>query len=198
MPRFILQGTGDGRVYELPSNGRFRIGRSRHSDLCIDHPSISETHCEVYVDPMMVQVTDMGSTNGTFINGSPIQKGELSNGQILQVGSLTLLLEMETHRVVMPELENHAAPRPITLANGFACCFNHPEAPAVMECKHCNKTFCRPCVHVIGLVGGKRHYLCPSCHNHCSTYTGGVNERKGFLGGLVAAVKKITGRFRSN
>ena len=198
MPRLILQGTGDERAYELPANGRFRVGRSRHSDLCIDHPSISESHCEIYVDPMMVSVTDLGSTNGTFINGSPIQKSELGNGQVLQVGSLMLLLEMEAHRVVMPELSNAAAPRPTTMEGGFACCYNHTEAPAAMECGTCHKTFCRPSVHVIGLVGGKRHYLCPSCHNHCALYTGNNGGRKSFLGGIVAAFKKITGRFRSN
>lgn len=147
---------------------------------------------------MMVMVTDMGSTNGTFIDGSPIQKSELGNGQLLQLGSFSLQLEMETHRVVMPELENHAAPRPTTLSNGLACCHNHPESPAAMECGHCQKTFCRPCVHVIGLIGGKRHHLCPVCHNHCSPYTGHGNTRKGFLCGILNAFKKITGRFRSN
>lgn len=198
MPKLIFQEEGKTKSYDLPLSGSCRIGRSRHSDICLDHPSISESHCEIYVDPMMVLVTDLGSTNGTFINGTPVQKGQLANGQVLQVGGFAMVLEREVQSVVAPEMNMGMRQRPTHLENGMACCYNHAEAVAVMECTHCQKLFCKPCVHVIGLVGGKRHYLCPACHNHCHVYAGAMQKSsKGFFGGILSAFKKITGRFRN-
>ena len=196
MPKLIFQGEGESKHYDLPRSGRCRIGRSRHSDICLDHPSISESHCELAADPLIVEVTDLGSTNGTFINGFPVQKGKLSNGQILQVGGFSMVLELDAQDVVLPIVDQSVRQRPTSLPNGLACCYNHSEIVAAMECGHCTKFFCRPCVSVIGLVGGKRHLLCPVCHNHCSPYAG-ANARSGggFLGGILTAFKKITGRF---
>ena len=196
MIKLILQEEGL-TVYELPA-GKHRIGRSKHSALCLDHPSVSQEHCEITVDPLMVLVTDLGSTNGTFINGEPIRKAELMTGQVLHIGRLALILDREAQQVVVPDV----TPRPLehvtTLPNGSPCCYNHPTLAAGMKCGHCHKLFCGACVTGIGVIGGVRHHLCPVCHNHCAVYEwDGARARRSWLGGVVSSLKKITGRLLS-
>ncbi|MBM3845319.1 MAG: FHA domain-containing protein [Verrucomicrobia bacterium] len=93
MPKLIMQGNGENQEFELPLNSTYRIGRSRHNDLSLEHASVSEHHCEIYADALILTVTDLGSTNGTFIDGEPIQKAQLRNGQVLQVGSIALVID---------------------------------------------------------------------------------------------------------
>jgi FHA domain len=198
MPKLILQGSGDGQTYELPLNASFRIGRSRHNDLSLDHGSVSETHCELYSDALVVTVTDLGSTNGTFIDGQPVSRAQLQNGQVLQLGALSLVLEAPEHRVAIPEIQRGVPDHPTVLESGAACCYNHSSLMAAVVCTHCQKHFCHTCVHVVGLKGANKHLLCPSCHNHCNAYTwAGAEQSAGLFGGFLHALKKITGRFRN-
>lgn len=198
MPRLKLQGAGEEHIYELPKNGRFRVGRSRHADLQLNDPSVSEQHCEIYVDPLMVMVTDLGSTNGTFLDGVPVQKNEVSNGQLLHVGAYALRFELETQQVVVPDVQFGQVERPTVLPNGAPCCYHHSSLQAAMKCTNCHRTFCGSCVRPVGLVGSTRHYHCPECHKRCEAvvWNAGVSS-SGFFGGIVHAFKKLTGRLRN-
>src|SRR6185436_11538953 len=57
-----------GRVYEfaLPKT---TIGRGDHNTLTIRDDAVSQTHCEILVFGPEVIVRDLGSSNGTFVNG---------------------------------------------------------------------------------------------------------------------------------
>lgn len=197
MPRLRLSATGAEQSFELPQSGRYRIGRSSHCDLQLNDPSVSEQHCELYLDPLMVMVTDLGSTNGTFVDGQPVQKQELGDGQVILVGAYSMRLELESQRVVVPGMQFAAPERATVLADGRPCCHNHAEAEATMRCTGCGRFYCRPCVHVLGLVGSKKHAMCPTCRQHCEPYHWQDGEvRRGFFGGLLHAVKSLTGRLR--
>ncbi len=73
----IHNGPDTGReiVFRVPHT--FLIGRSRDCDLTLppreEYLSISRHHCELGIDPPHVWVRDMGSTNGTFVNGVRLQ-----------------------------------------------------------------------------------------------------------------------------
>lgn len=197
MPRLKLNATGAEQSFELPQSGRYRIGRSNHCDLQLDDPSVSEQHCEIYLDPLMVMVTDLGSTNGTFVDGQSVQKQELGNGQVIHVGAYAMRIELESQRVVVPGMQFGQVERPTVLADGRPCCRNHVEQEATMRCTGCGQFFCRPCVHVLGLVGSKKHAMCPSCRQPCEAYTwAGGQVRRGFLGGILETVKSWTSRLR--
>jgi DNA segregation ATPase FtsK/SpoIIIE, S-DNA-T family len=71
------------------------IGRGEDATVSIDDESISRSHCQLRLGPdESLVVKDLGSTNGTFVNGDRIkQTHSLVPGDALQVGAITLLVE---------------------------------------------------------------------------------------------------------
>lgn len=71
------------------------IGRNPEHGVSIDDVSISRSHCQILLGPdESLQVRDLGSMNGTYVNGERIQKIQsLAPGDILQLGSLSLRIE---------------------------------------------------------------------------------------------------------
>jgi pSer/pThr/pTyr-binding forkhead associated (FHA) protein len=67
---------------------RLAIGRSTTSDIIISDPSVSKVHAELYIDGNSVSVRDLGSTNGTYVNGNRIGNiHSLGQFDILKVGN---------------------------------------------------------------------------------------------------------------
>ena len=81
-------GVGPGEI-EL-REGANRIGRSSDNDFAIADASISSSHCVITVSDGSVRVNDLGSTNGTFIDGQPVQEAILLDGQTLRLGTVEL------------------------------------------------------------------------------------------------------------
>ncbi len=78
----IRGGEGKGERVRLRSSGHV-IGRSEQADIPIDDPYASEFHARVGLADDAVVVTDLGSTNGTYLNGrrvgntpTPVRKGD--------------------------------------------------------------------------------------------------------------------------
>ena len=80
----LLMKSGDAteRVLKLKM-GLNRLGRRPGNDIQIEHPSVSSLHCELELAGGDIAVRDCGSTNGTFIEGHPIQVAKLCAGQVL-------------------------------------------------------------------------------------------------------------------
>ena len=75
-----------------------RIGRSVHNDMCLPQRFVSAWHGLIDFDPAGVRYTDLGSTNGTLVNGSPVEAhcaAALESGAEVGIGSLrvTCLLD---------------------------------------------------------------------------------------------------------
>src|SRR3569832_811295 len=73
--------------------GRNSIGRAANNHVTVEAPTVSDLHCEVEITPTSAIVRDLGSTNGTFVNGEPVQEGVIQSGQTLRVGDVELLFE---------------------------------------------------------------------------------------------------------
>ena len=67
------------------------IGRSASADLRLDDPGVSRRHAEVQVQGDVVRVIDVGSTNGTSVNGEQVGAKQLASGDRIQVGSTVLV-----------------------------------------------------------------------------------------------------------
>lgn len=81
----LLAGGGE---YALRA-GRTRLGRGTDVDIRIDDPGVSRHHAEIIIDKDIV-VRDLGSTNGTFVDGVQINETPLRDGSIIRLGSTSL------------------------------------------------------------------------------------------------------------
>ncbi len=93
MARLVLLSEGlTGRTHELKVD-RTTIGRVSDNTFEITEASVSSHHCELLLRGNDVLVKDLGSTNGTFINGEKISEEVLKPGQILRCGMVEMRLE---------------------------------------------------------------------------------------------------------
>ncbi len=75
----------------LPSSTR-TIGRATGADFILDEALVSRVHCRVEVNVSGdLDVTDLGSTNGTFVNGTRVTTARLVPGDRLKVGRMELI-----------------------------------------------------------------------------------------------------------
>jgi transcriptional regulator with GAF, ATPase, and Fis domain len=70
----------------------FRIGKSPDNDLVLHDDTVSRVHCEIQRDARGFLVRDLGSTNGTLLEGSEIREAYLTPGSTLSVGNVQLRL----------------------------------------------------------------------------------------------------------
>ncbi len=66
------------------------IGRDASSDVCVNHPTVSKKHAEIVRQGGRVWLTDLGSTNGTFVNGIKIKRHELQELDRIVIGPAEL------------------------------------------------------------------------------------------------------------
>jgi len=87
-----------GRVYELTQE-KTTLGRGADNTLVIHHPSVSLVHCEILVNDAEVIVRDLGSANGSFVDGIRLnhQQSQLKSGQLVRLGAVTARLELNNH-----------------------------------------------------------------------------------------------------
>jgi pSer/pThr/pTyr-binding forkhead associated (FHA) protein len=75
----------------LPGSIR-TVGRATGADFIVDAPLVSRVHCRLTVAPDgTLEVRDLESTNGTFVNGERIEKARLTSGDRLGVGRIELV-----------------------------------------------------------------------------------------------------------
>ena len=88
-----IGGPANGRVWELRANAR--IGRFEGVEICIDDASVSRVHAELKLTPLGWRLIDMGSTNGTLVNGTRITKAQwpLHRKDVVVVGGVSLRIE---------------------------------------------------------------------------------------------------------
>src|SRR5690606_19749890 len=93
VPRFVLRGVSGaafGKTY--PVAVAQVIGRSSECDISIASEEISRRHAQVKPSPEGLMVEDLGSSNGTFINGKRVQNGILKPGEELRLDNIRFLL----------------------------------------------------------------------------------------------------------
>jgi len=92
---------GSDRCSEVfvPEEFPVEIGRESDNDLVVPHKSVSRHHCTLTREGGLVWVQDHGSSNGTFLNGSPLQEELIRSGDLLRVGSVEIVfLDVAEHR----------------------------------------------------------------------------------------------------
>lgn len=73
------------------AEGRATIGRLDSNEISVPDPGLSRHHAEINVGNGRFLLTDLGSTNGTFVNGKRVAETELKNGAKITAGDITLV-----------------------------------------------------------------------------------------------------------
>lgn len=87
----VVNGAAAGTVYPVPP-GRSTIGREHGSEIRIDDVEISRHHAALEHNAGQVVLTDLNSTNGTWVNGVPVRGARaLRGGDVVRVGQVEML-----------------------------------------------------------------------------------------------------------
>lgn len=94
-----LTGEQPERIFRILPGGIRTVGRATGADFIVDAALVSRVHCRLTALPDgQLEVRDLESTNGTFVNGERIDQAHLTDGDRLQVGRLELVVSRETTR----------------------------------------------------------------------------------------------------
>jgi len=90
----LFKKNGSQKIFPLPSDVTV-IGRSSNCDLYIRLTSVSRKHCQLSRQEGVLKVRDLGSRNGTYLNGKRIDEAEVKAGDSIKVGPLTFVLQID-------------------------------------------------------------------------------------------------------
>ena len=95
MPYAIRVRTGaeEGELYPLFENREITIGRSPTNNIFVRDKNVSRVHCQIVVTDGVVTLTDLQSTNGTFVNNERTTETALKVRDEIRVGTTLLQLE---------------------------------------------------------------------------------------------------------
>ena len=84
--RFI-SGKFQGSEYALSDAGEMLVGRSGDVQIVLSEDMVSRRHARIQFDGQRITIEDLGSTNGTFVNGEKIKRADLKEGDRVLIGS---------------------------------------------------------------------------------------------------------------
>ena len=87
----MVEGVPLDAVYAVESTAK--VGRGERGDVVLADPSVSREHAIVDVRGVQAFVRDLGSTNGTFVNGRRVEKQSLRDGDELRFGNTRMRFE---------------------------------------------------------------------------------------------------------
>jgi pSer/pThr/pTyr-binding forkhead associated (FHA) protein len=90
MPKLVLSLDGVVLREVTLSKDRTTIGRRSHNDVVIDNLAVSGEHAVMIANGHDTYLEDLGSTNGTTVNGQPIKKHLLQSGDTVEIGKYRL------------------------------------------------------------------------------------------------------------
>jgi hypothetical protein len=99
-PRLVVQGSHPGSGVEAGSTYELQtpvtlLGRGTDCDLRLVDPGVSRHHSELRVEDGQVVLVDLGSTNGTFVNGQPVRRVVLVDGTTVTLGRTTMIFRQD-------------------------------------------------------------------------------------------------------
>jgi hypothetical protein len=161
------------------------LGRGFANDFKIDHGSVSGSHCQIVVDNGTALIKDLGSTNGTYINRTPVTEASLQAGQTIHLGGVEMIFQadapagatvVETEHIPAPPLARAIPPIARAAAGGTPSapaipdtnigsgnCKFHPRTAGRYFCSKCLLFFCELCITSRAVVGATPRKFCRQC-----------------------------------
>jgi hypothetical protein len=85
---------GSNRTYPLKQGGNV-VGRGQEADFRLPDTGVSRRHLEITWDGQSAMLADLGSTNGTTVNGTPVQTWQLAEGDVVRIGHSSLVFRTQ-------------------------------------------------------------------------------------------------------
>lgn len=116
--QFVVQSGGEpGKTYDLGLNGMLSVGRQSANDIVVSDEQVSRRHAEIKGVTGGAMVTDLGSSNGTFVNGARVSSPQLLKANdTLQVGTTVLRL-VDTDNEGETQAAGYDQPAPTNIGN---------------------------------------------------------------------------------
>ncbi|NIU20686.1 MAG: FHA domain-containing protein [Actinobacteria bacterium] len=86
----VKEGRQPGRTFGIPSGSDLTVGRAPDCDIRLVDQGVSRRHCRIQNAGSGLRVVDLGSANGTYVNGDPVETSALKPGDQLAVGPTIL------------------------------------------------------------------------------------------------------------
>ena len=105
----VLQLETERQVHSFDLKDKFRVAIGRHpsSDVQLRSNRVSNYHAEILNEVDGLIIRDIGSTNGTFLNGNAVTRQRLKNGDSIRIGSFDIEVRLQAR-----EDEDFVSPTP--------------------------------------------------------------------------------------
>lgn len=135
----VLAGPYKGRVFSFTQPDTFLIGRTNDSHLCLPEDKFfSRHHCMLEITPPRCFLRDLGSTNGTFVNGQRVAEASLKSGDQIQGGETVLAVEVSASETPSPNTthQDGRLTQPTIVAVACLHCGRREQAEATSAGEH--------------------------------------------------------------
>lgn len=88
--KLVVAGSGSSHVIPLEST-MLTVGRGLNNDIILEDTRVSRHHAQLRYRSRRFWVADVGSTNGTFVNGEAVEEQALNDGDVISLGGLELI-----------------------------------------------------------------------------------------------------------
>jgi two-component system, NtrC family, response regulator AtoC len=90
---------GGAKTLSVVEGTSLVLGRAYPADMVVDDPSVSRQHATIRIVQNVLDVTDMNSTNGIWINGRRVAQGKVPAGESVRLGDVMLILQASPSRI---------------------------------------------------------------------------------------------------
>ena len=92
----VVKGALEGQAFPLANRQYVSLGRTIRADIVLNEdPQVSSLHCQIENSGSNVHLKDLGSTNGTYLNGQSVREAVLASGDVLRLGTTEIQIVFE-------------------------------------------------------------------------------------------------------
>jgi pSer/pThr/pTyr-binding forkhead associated (FHA) protein len=91
----LILDDGSNRRYQL-TEGSIVVGRGQDAQFRLPDTGVSRRHLEITWDGQRAVLADLGSTNGTTVNGTPVRTWQLVDGDVVRLGQSRLVFRTQS------------------------------------------------------------------------------------------------------
>jgi serine/threonine-protein kinase len=150
----VVEGPQRGQEFVFVEHDLFLVGRSRNAHYRLPDDYFSRLHFLLEVNPPRCRLKDLGSQKGTYVNGKKVDDADLSDGDLIQGGSMVLRLSVEAPGEMPATARYRALSLPTGSAESGPAKVRRPKSsPEAENCLACGTP----------LVGYRPGPLCSAC-----------------------------------